>query len=29
MTDDAEDIPPLTEEKLASLVYCECVTKEV
>lgn len=29
MTDDAECIPPLTEEKLASLIYCECVTKEV
>jgi cytochrome P450 len=29
MNDDAECIPQLTEEKLASLIYCECVTKEV
>jgi hypothetical protein len=29
MTDDAECVPSLTEENLASLIYCECVTKEV
>jgi cytochrome P450 len=29
MTDDAECAPPLTGEKLASHMYCECVTKEV
>jgi cytochrome P450 len=29
MTDDTECAPSLTEEKLASLIYCESVTKEV
>ncbi|CAF1445641.1 unnamed protein product [Rotaria sp. Silwood1] len=29
MTDDLTDAPPLTSENLASLTYCECVTKEV
>ncbi|CAF3920206.1 unnamed protein product [Rotaria sordida] len=28
-TDDVEYASPLTEEKLSSLIYCECVTKEV
>ncbi|CAF2583864.1 unnamed protein product [Rotaria sp. Silwood2] len=29
MTDDLTCIPPLTPDNLASLTYCECVTKEV
>ncbi|CAF1347960.1 unnamed protein product [Rotaria sordida] len=29
MTDDVEYASPLTEEKLSSLIYCECVSKEV
>ena len=29
MTGDLEGIPLLTEDKLTSLIYCECVTKEV
>ncbi|CAF3143200.1 unnamed protein product, partial [Rotaria sp. Silwood2] len=29
MTDDHINAPPLTPENLASLTYCECVTKEV
>ncbi|CAF4705556.1 unnamed protein product, partial [Rotaria sp. Silwood2] len=29
MTDDLTSTPPLTPENIASLTYCECVTKEV
>ncbi|CAF4572301.1 unnamed protein product [Rotaria sp. Silwood2] len=29
MTDDLTCVPPLTPDNLASLTYCECVTKEV
>ncbi|CAF4256343.1 unnamed protein product, partial [Rotaria sordida] len=29
MTDDLKYVPQLTEENLASLIHCECVTKEV
>ncbi|CAF4580878.1 unnamed protein product [Rotaria sp. Silwood1] len=29
MTDDLKCVPSLTSDNLASLTYCECVTKEV
>ncbi|CAF2415965.1 unnamed protein product [Rotaria sp. Silwood2] len=29
MTDGLTNVPPLTSDNLASLTYCECVTKEV
>jgi len=29
MTDDVQYLPSITQEKLDSLIYCECVTKEV
>lgn len=29
MTDDVQCLPAITQERLDSLVYCECVTKEV